>query len=52
MLSYPKGKAAETCYAYEPWHYRYVGRDVAAAIHASGETPRRYLWETYGPRAH
>ena len=51
VLSYPKGEAAETCYAYEPWHYRYVGRDVAAAIHASGETPRRYLWETYGPRS-
>jgi D-alanyl-D-alanine carboxypeptidase len=49
VLSYPKGESAETCYAYEPWHYRYVGRDVAAAIHASGETPRRYLWETYGP---
>ena len=49
VLSYPKGESAETCYAYEPWHYRYVGRDVAAAIHASGQTPRRYLWETYGP---
>ena len=51
VLSYPKGASAETCYAYEPWHYRYVGRDIAAAIHASGQTPRRYLWETYGPGA-
>jgi D-alanyl-D-alanine carboxypeptidase len=47
VMSYPKGKRGETCYAYEPWHYRYVGRDVAAAIHESGQTPRRYLWETY-----
>jgi len=47
VMSYPKGKRGETCYAYEPWHYRYVGRDVAAAIHDSGLTPRRYLWETY-----
>ncbi len=47
VMSYPKGKRGQTCYAYEPWHYRYVGRDVAAAIHDSGQTPRRYLWETY-----
>jgi D-alanyl-D-alanine carboxypeptidase len=51
VMSYPRGKADETCYSYEPWHYRYVGREVAAAIHDSGETPRRYLWETYGPGA-
>ena len=49
-MSYPKGAADESCYAYEPWHYRYVGRDVAAAIHASGQVPRRYLWETYAGR--
>jgi D-alanyl-D-alanine carboxypeptidase len=45
VMSYPKGREAETCYAYEPWHYRYVGREVAQAIHDSGLTPRRYLWE-------
>jgi D-alanyl-D-alanine carboxypeptidase len=47
VMSYPKGKRGQTCYSYEPWHYRYVGRDVAAAIHESGTTPRRYLWEAY-----
>lgn len=47
VMSYPKGKRGQTCYSYEPWHYRYVGRDIAAAIHDSGRTPRRYLWETY-----
>jgi D-alanyl-D-alanine carboxypeptidase len=47
VMSYPRGKRGESCYAYEPWHYRYVGREVAAAIHDSGLTPRRYLWETY-----
>ena len=26
IMSYPKGKTAVTCYQYEPWHYRYVGR--------------------------
>jgi D-alanyl-D-alanine carboxypeptidase len=47
VMSYPRGRRAQSCYAYEPWHYRYVGRDIAAAIHESGRTPRRYLWETY-----
>ncbi len=47
VMSYPDGAHDETCYSYEPWHYRYVGRDVAAAVHESGLTPRRYLWETY-----
>lgn len=44
VMSYPKGTLAVTCYAYEPWHFRYVGRDLAALIHASGLTPRQYLW--------
>jgi len=47
VLSYPRDAADETCYAYEPWHYRYVGPEIAAAIQDSGLTPRRYLWETY-----
>jgi D-alanyl-D-alanine carboxypeptidase len=45
ILSYPKDMQAETCYAYEPWHYRYVGRDVARDVHGTGMTLRRYLWE-------
>lgn len=44
VMSYPKGKTAVTCYAYEPWHYRYVGRARAAAIRASGLTLREFLW--------
>jgi D-alanyl-D-alanine carboxypeptidase len=44
VMSYPKGKLDIVCYDYEPWHYRYVGRDLAAAIHDSGLTPREYLW--------
>ncbi len=44
VMSYPQGEAATTCYVYEPWHYRYVGRETAAAIHRSGLTPREYLW--------
>jgi D-alanyl-D-alanine carboxypeptidase len=44
LLSYPKGERSKTCYEYEPWHYRYVGRELAAEIHASGLTTREYLW--------
>jgi zinc D-Ala-D-Ala carboxypeptidase len=45
--SYPKGDIALTCYDYEPWHYRYVGRELAAQINASGLTPRQYLWANF-----
>jgi D-alanyl-D-alanine carboxypeptidase len=44
VMSYPQAKTSVTCYAYEPWHFRYVGRKMAAAIHASGLTLREYLW--------
>jgi zinc D-Ala-D-Ala carboxypeptidase len=44
LMSYPKGKKPVTCYRYEPWHYRYVGRDLAKQIHDSGLTIREYLW--------
>ena len=44
VMSYPNGQQGSSCYQYEPWHYRYVGRTVAAAIHDSGLVPRVYLW--------
>ena len=47
VMSYPKGKIGVVCYAFEPWHYRYVGRAVAADVHASGKTLREYLWANY-----
>jgi LAS superfamily LD-carboxypeptidase LdcB len=47
VLSYPKGAITTVCYDYEPWHYRYVGRDLAADIHASKLTIREYLWTNY-----
>lgn len=37
-LRYPKGKEPITGYNYEPWHYRYVGIDLATALHESGLT--------------
>ena len=44
IMSYPKGKTSLTCYMYEPWHYRYVGRAVAAKVRDSRLTLREYLW--------
>lgn len=43
IVSYPEGKEDVTGYAYEPWHVRYVGKDVAARVHSSGLTLREYL---------
>lgn len=51
LMSYPKGSSALSCYSYEPWHYRYVGRTTAAAVHAAGTTLREWLWaQGYGVR--
>jgi D-alanyl-D-alanine carboxypeptidase len=44
VMSYPKGASHVTCYAAEPWHFRWIGRDRAAAVAASGLTLREWLW--------
>jgi D-alanyl-D-alanine carboxypeptidase len=44
VQSYPRNKSELSCYPYEPWHFRYVGRKLAAQIHDSGLTPREFLW--------
>ena len=33
ILRYPKGKEWITGYSYEPWHYRFVGTEVAKIIY-------------------
>lgn len=43
VMSYPKGALSLTCYDYEPWHYRWVGRELAAKVAASGMPLRQYL---------
>ena len=47
VMSYPKGQRRVSCYGYEPWHWRYVGRDLARRIHESEQVPRRFLWENF-----
>lgn len=34
ILRYPADKTAVTGYQYEPWHFRYVGIDLATEMHA------------------
>jgi zinc D-Ala-D-Ala carboxypeptidase len=43
VMSYPDGFQAETCFAYEPWHYRWVGRAAAAEQREEGLPLRTYL---------
>ena len=42
ILRYPKGKEWITGYAYEPWHYRFVGTDAAKIIYEEGITFEEY----------
>lgn len=45
VISYPDEAREQTCYDFEPWHIRFVGRDVARQIHESGLTPRQWMLE-------
>ena len=46
ILRYPEGKTFITGYKYEPWHYRYVGTDVAKIIYEKDITYEEY-YATY-----
>lgn len=36
ILRYPNGKSEETGYQYEPWHFRYVGVELAEKLYNNG----------------
>lgn len=38
ILRYPEDKTSVTGYQYEPWHFRFVGKDMAGALKDSGLT--------------
>ncbi len=42
-LSYPQGAEEVTGYAYEPWHFRYIGQDQAVSWAQSGLTLVEFL---------
>ena len=43
ILRYPKGKEHITGFNYEPWHYRYVGVDVATYIYENQIVLEEYI---------
>jgi len=43
ILRYPKDKTEITGIGYEPWHYRYVGRETAAKMKESGLCLEEYI---------
>ena len=43
IVRYPKGKENITGYKYEPWHVRYLGKDIAKKVYESGKTLEEYL---------
>ncbi len=42
-LRYQKGKEDITGYQFEPWHFRYVGPDLAGALYNSGQTMEEFF---------
>ena len=49
VMTYPRNMTALTCYTYEPWHFRYVGRPIATVLRATGMPLRQAIWAAYGP---
>lgn len=47
ILRYPTEKSDITGIIYEPWHYRYVGKEDAERIHTLGITLEEYLNGAY-----
>ena len=43
ILRYPGGKTESTGIIYEPWHYRYVGKALAAELKSSGLCLEEYF---------
>ena len=42
ILRYPKGKEEITGFNFEPWHFRYVTKELAEELHTNGETLEEY----------
>ena len=42
ILRYPEGKEDITGYNYEPWHYRYLGKELSKKVYDSGLTYDEY----------
>jgi zinc D-Ala-D-Ala carboxypeptidase len=47
IIRYQKDMTSETGYSYEPWHVRYVGKQLAGTIHAQNVTLEKYFKLTF-----
>ncbi len=43
ILRYPNHKSEKTGIIYEPWHYRYVGKELSKELHTSGLCLEEYF---------
>lgn len=43
IIRYQKGKSSLTGYAYEPWHVRYVGTELATELNKTGQTLEQFF---------
>jgi zinc D-Ala-D-Ala carboxypeptidase len=43
IIRYPKNKEQSTGYMYEPWHLRYVGKELAAELNANSATMEEFF---------
>ena len=50
ILRYPEGKERITGYQFEPWHYRYVGVEIAQTCEEQGLTYEEYLARQVPPQ--
>jgi D-alanyl-D-alanine carboxypeptidase len=44
ILRYPKGFRAITGFQYEPWHFRYVGMELATELKSKGIKTLEEFW--------
>lgn len=51
VLRYPSDKSEMTGIGYEPWHYRYVGKEAAKAMYESGQCLEEYVGAVSVPAA-
>jgi zinc D-Ala-D-Ala carboxypeptidase len=49
IIRYPEGNEEITGYAYEPWHIRYVGKDLATYLYTNKLTLEEYYHYTPSP---
>lgn len=49
VLRYPEDKSEITGIKYEPWHYRYVGKEYAKEMHEKNQCLEEFVWMTDHP---